>query len=58
MARRSERMFEFEIVMVKLPRAHGGCLGVRKATKGVEVCEKLGGVDKRTMIPRYLNDTY
>ena len=51
-------MFEFGIVMVKLPRAHGGCLGVRKATKGVEVCEKLGGVDKRAMIPRYLNDTY
>ena len=27
----------------------------QKAMKGVEVCEKLGGVDKRTMIPRFLN---
>ena len=27
----------------------------RKAMKGVEVCEKLGGVDKRALIPRFLN---
>ncbi|MBA4105197.1 MAG: hypothetical protein C0485_05515 [Pirellula sp.] len=27
----------------------------QKAMKGVEVCEKLGGVDKQMMIPRSLN---
>jgi hypothetical protein len=27
----------------------------QKAMKGVEVCEKLGGVDKRALIPRYPN---
>ncbi len=27
----------------------------QEAMKGVEVCEKLGGVDKRVMIPRYPN---
>ena len=36
--------------MVKLLRAYGGCLGIRR--QGVEVCEKLGVVDKRTLIPR------
>ena len=27
----------------------------QEAMKGVEVCEKLGGVDKQVMIPRYPN---
>ena len=27
----------------------------QEAMKGVEVCEKLGGVDKQMMIPRFLN---
>jgi hypothetical protein len=27
----------------------------QKAMKGVEVCEKLGGVDKQVMIPRFPN---
>ncbi len=42
---------EFEISVVKLLRAHGGCLGVKRL--GVEVCEKPGEVDKQTMIPGY-----
>ena len=29
----------------------------QKTMKGVEVCEKLGGVGKRAMIPRFPNDT-
>ena len=43
------------INVVKLLRAHGGCLGIRKASKGVEDCEKLGGAVKRVLIPRSLN---
>ncbi len=39
--------------MVKLLRAYGGCLGIRRL-KGVEVCDKLGVVDKQTLIPRFL----
>ena len=39
--------------MVKLLRAYGGCLGIRRL-KGVEVCEKLGVADKRALIPRFL----
>ena len=27
----------------------------QEAMKGVEVCEKLGGVDKQMMIPRFPN---
>ncbi len=27
----------------------------QKAMKGVEVCEKLGRVDKQALIPRFLN---
>ena len=27
----------------------------QEAMKGVEVCEKLGGVDKQVMIPRFPN---
>lgn len=27
----------------------------QEAVKGVEVCEKPGGVDKRTVIPGFLN---
>lgn len=27
----------------------------QEAMKGVEICEKLGGVDKQVMIPRYPN---
>jgi len=30
----------------------------QKAMKGVEGCEKLGGVVKRALIPRYPNDIY
>ena len=40
------------IFVVKLLRAYGGCLGIRRL--GVEVCEKLGVADKRALIPRYL----
>ena len=39
--------------MVKLLRAYGGCLGIRRLN-GVEVCEKLGVADKRALIPRFL----
>ena len=39
------------IFVVKLLRACGGCLGIRR--QGVEVCEKLGVADKRALIPRY-----
>ena len=35
--------------MVKLLRAHGGCLGVERM--GVEVCDMLGVADKRALIP-------
>jgi len=38
--------------VVKLLRACGGCLGVRRR-KGVEGCEKLGEAVKRALIPRY-----
>ena len=41
--------------VVKLVRACGGCLGTRRR-KGVEDCEKSGGVVKRALIPEYLND--
>jgi hypothetical protein len=36
----------------KLVRACGGCLGARRL-KGVEDCEKPGGVVKRALIPGY-----
>ena len=36
----------------KLVRACGGCLGARRL-KGVEDCEKSGGVVKRALIPEY-----
>ena len=36
----------------KLVRACGGCLGTRRL-KGVEDCEKSGGVVKRALIPEY-----
>ena len=36
----------------KLVRACGGCLGTRRR-KGVEDCEKSGGVVKRALIPEY-----
>jgi hypothetical protein len=39
-------------IAVKLLRAHGGCLGVRR--RGVEVCDMLGGADKQASIPRFL----
>lgn len=45
-------IIEFGISTAKLLRAHGGCLGVRRM-KGVEVCEKPGGVDKQVMIPGF-----
>ena len=48
--------FEPWIHLVKLVRAHGGCLGIR--SKGVEVCEKPGGVDKRALILGCLNCSY
>jgi len=35
--------------VVKLLRAHGGCLGVERM--GVEVCDMLGVADKRALIP-------
>lgn len=35
-------------IAVKLLRAHGGCLGVRR--RGVEVCDMLGGADKQASI--------
>jgi len=31
---------------------YGGCLGVRRH-KGVEGCEKLGGIVKQILIPRF-----
>ena len=43
---------EFGISAANLLRAHGGCLGVKRM-KGVEVCEKPGGVDKQVMIPGF-----
>ena len=43
---------EFGISTANLRRAHGGCLGVKRK-KGVEVCEKPGGVDKQVMIPGF-----
>ncbi len=43
---------EGEKSVAKLVRACGGCLGTRRR-KGVEDCEKLGGVVKRILIPRY-----
>ena len=42
---------EFEISLANLPRAHGGCLGIKR--KGVEICEMLGGIDKQVVIPRF-----
>ena len=48
----SEVCSEFGIAMTNLLRAHGGCLGVKRM-KGVEVCEKPGGVDKQVMIPGF-----
>jgi hypothetical protein len=41
-------------IAVKLLRAHGGCLGVRR--RGVEVCDKPGGADKQASIPGCLNE--
>jgi hypothetical protein len=41
---------EGEKSVAKLVRACGGCLGTRRR-KGVEDCEKLGGVVKRILIP-------
>ena len=38
--------------VAKLVRACGGCLGSRRR-KGVEDCEKSGGVVKRALIPEY-----
>jgi hypothetical protein len=38
--------------VAKLVRACGGCLGSRRR-KGVEDCEKSGGVVKRILIPEY-----
>ena len=35
---------KLEIIVVKLIRAHGGCLGVR--SKSVKGCDKLGGAVK------------
>jgi hypothetical protein len=45
-------VFEFEIIVVKLLRACGGCLGARRL-KGVEGCDKSGGVVKQALIPEY-----
>ena len=42
---------KLEINVVKLLRAHGGCLGVRR--KSVEGCEKPGGAVKQALIPGY-----
>ena len=33
---------EFEIVMVKLPRAHGGCLGVKRRRRAWKSAKSLG----------------
>ena len=41
--------FKLEINVVKLLRAHGGCLGVRR--KGVEGCDMPGGAVKQALIP-------
>ena len=38
--------------MAKLLRACGGCLGARRR-KGVEDCDKPGGVAKRALIPGF-----
>ena len=38
--------------MVKLLRAYGGCLGIRRL-KGVEVCDKPGVADKQALIPGF-----
>lgn len=46
----SER--EPRIIVVKLLRACGGCLGTRRR-KGVEDCEKSGEVVKRALIPEF-----
>lgn len=43
--------FELEITVVKLLRAHGGCLGV--GSKGVEDCDKPGEAVKQAIIPGY-----
>ena len=37
--------------MVKLLRAHGGCLGVRSWS--VEGCDKPGGAVKQALIPGF-----
>ena len=37
------------------PKGAWGMSWRQEAMKGVEVCEKPGGVDKRTLIPGFLN---
>lgn len=51
-------MFSFGRGLDKCGQATKGAWGMsrhQKAKKGVEVCEKPGGVDKRTLIPGFLN---
>lgn len=42
---------EARIIVVKLIRACGGCLGAKR--KGVEGCDKPGEAVKRALIPGY-----
>ena len=39
--------------VVKLPRVHGGCLGVQSRRRAWHSCEKLRGAAKRALIRRY-----
>jgi hypothetical protein len=50
------RLAEGEIIVVKLLRACGGCLGARRL-KGVEGCEKSGGVVKQALIPEFPSES-
>ena len=45
---------EYRIFVIKLERAHGGCLGIRRL-KGVEDCDMPGGVVKQALIPEFPN---
>ena len=42
---------KLEIIVVKLIRAYGGCLGVR--SRSVEGCDKPGGAVKQALIPGF-----
>lgn len=46
---------ELWIFVAKLVKGAWGMSRYQKAMKGVEVCEKPGGVDKRALIPGFPN---